>query len=291
MIKLELRNALAVINLNEQYEVGTGIQAVAGATGFGLPQRSLQWLEGAGDGSIYQGRRILSRDINLPLDVVGRDRVHLKKILSRLALMLAGPCTLTHIDEDGSRWSADVVLVGGGDFAYGEGSTGERDWQTTITLRAPSSYFTSEDVTSKSIGGDTTTGSFLSSMVSLPVASSQAIGSIDLENVGDADAYPVWEIHGPGHDFEAIAPLRDGQKTPESIRWEGTLADGEVLIIDTRTGLVVDQAGANRYADLAPAPRFWSIAPGRSVATASLIGVSPTSKIVCSWRPRKWMVI
>ncbi|MFF9644726.1 phage tail family protein [Kitasatospora aureofaciens] len=285
MIKLQLESTLDILNLNEVQEKGAGFQALTGMTGAGLPPVSVQWLEGAGDGSVYRGRRVLSRDIDLPLDVVGRDRAHLAALLSRLARVLAEPCTLALVDEDGSRWTTEVIRTGGGDVTYGQGTTGERDLQMVLTLRAADPYFTSAEASFQVIGGDTTTKSFLSSMVSLPVAASQAIGSITLENTGDAVAYPVWEIHGPGHAFQAVSPDK------ETLAWNGTIAAGEILTVDARTGSVVDQAGINRYADLAPAPRFWSIKPGLSTATAQLLGVTVDSKIICSWRPRKWMVI
>ncbi|MEU9044099.1 phage tail family protein [Kitasatospora sp. NPDC048343] len=285
MIRLQMESPLDVLNLNEVQEKGTGLQALTGLTGVGLPPVSVQWLEGAGDGSVYRGKRVLSREIDLPLDVVGRDREHLAELLSRLALVLAEPCTLAVVNDDGSRWTTEVVRTGGGDVTYGQGTTGERDLQTVVTLRASDPYFTSSEASSQVIGGDTKTGSFLSSMVSLPVAASQAIGSITLENTGDAVAYPVWEIHGPGYAFQAVSPDK------ETITWNGTLAAGEVLTLDARTGTVVDQTGANRYADLGPAPRFWSIRPGLSTATAQLLGVTADSKVICSWRARKWMVI
>ncbi|MFE3578129.1 phage tail family protein [Streptomyces vinaceus] len=285
MIRFQLESPLDILNLNEVQEKGTGLQALTGMTGVGLPPVSVQWLEGAGDGSVYRGKRVLSREIDLPLDIVGRDREHLAELLSRLTLVLAEPCTLALVNDDGSRWTTEVVRTGGGDVTYGQGTTGERDLQTVVTLRASDPYFTSSEASSQVIGGDTTTGSFLSSMVSLPVAASQAIGSITLENTGDAVAYPVWEIHGPGHAFQAVSPDK------ETITWNGTLAAGEVLTLDARTGTVVDQTGANRYADLGPAPRFWSIRPGLSTATVQLLGVTADSKVICSWRARKWMVI
>jgi len=285
VIRLQLESPLDVLNLNEVQEKGTGFQALTGLTGVGLPPVSVQWLEGAGDGSIYRGKRLLSRDIDLRLDIVGRDRAHLVELLSRLAMVLAEPCTLALIDDDGSRWTAEVVRVGGGDVTYGESTTGERDLQTVITLRSADPYFTSSEVSSQVIGGDTSTPGFLTSMASMRVASSQAIGSITLENAGDAVTYPVWEIHGPGHAFQTVSPDH------ETLAWNGTIAAGEVLTVDTRTGSVTDQAGSNRYADLASAPRFWSIKPGLSTATAQLLGVTADSKIICSWRPRKWMVI
>ncbi|WJN62875.1 Dit-like tail protein [Streptomyces phage phiScoe23] len=285
MAKLRLENSLDILNLDEVETAGYGVQALTGVNGLGLPPVSVQWLEGAGDGAVYRRSRVLTRDIDIPFDIVGRNRQDLKNHLSRLSLMLAGPCTLRMIEDDGTDWSTQVVRVGGGDYTYGSDTTGSRDVQMVVTFRAGDPYWTSSVISRKQIGGDLTATSFLGGLASMPVAASQAIGEILLENTGDAPAYPVWEIFGPGNNFKAVSP--NGQM----LWWTGTLAAGEKLIVDTRMGTVIDGTGANRYPDLAPAPRFWAIDPGISTAEASLLDVTNASKIVCSWRPRKWMVI
>jgi hypothetical protein len=285
MAKLLLENALDSLSLNGVEDEGRGVQATTGVSGLGLPPVSVQWLEGAGDGAMYRRTRVLARDIDIPLDIVGTDRDDLKSILSRLARMLAGPCTLRLVEDDGSDWSTDVVRVGGGEYAYGTDTTGNRDVQTVITLRAGDPYWTSSVTTTQQIGGTTTAGSFVSGFMSMPVASSQAIGEITLENTGDVAVYPVWTIFGPGDNFKAISP------TGETLYWKGTLAAGEKLIVDARYGTVKDGTGANRYSLLDTAPRFWAIEPGMSTCTASLLNTTSASKITVAWKPRKWMVI
>ncbi|QYW07203.1 minor tail protein [Streptomyces phage TagePhighter] len=285
MATLRLENSLDSLNLNEVETKGYGVQALTGVSGLGLPPVAVQWIEGAGDGAVYRRSRTLPRDIDIPLDIVGRNRQDLKDHISRLSLMLAGPCTLRMIEDDGTNWSTTVVRVGGGEYTYGTDTIGSTDLQTVITLRAGDPYWTSSTITAKQVGGDLTAAAFVSSFGSMPVAASQAIGSILLENTGDASAYPVWEIFGPGNNFKAVSP------SGEVLHWKGSLSAGQRLIVDTRQGTVVDSTGANRYADLAAAPRFWAIDPGISTAEASLLDVTNASKIVCSWRPRKWMVI
>ncbi|AKY03702.1 hypothetical protein AVT26_gp20 [Streptomyces phage Lannister] len=285
MAKLRLENSLDTLDLDQVETSGYGVQALTGVSGLGLPPVAVQWIEGAGDGAVYRRTRTLARDIDIPLDIVGRNRADLKKHLSRLALMLAGPCTLRMIEDDGTDWSTGVVRVGGGEYTYGVDSIGTTDLQTVITLRAGDPYWTSSVITSKQVGGDLTATPFVSSFMSMPVAASQAIGSIQLENTGDAVAYPVWEIFGPGNNFKAVSP------SGETLHWTGSLTAGQRLIVDTRRGTVVDSTGANRYSELATAPRFWAIDPGISTAEASLLDVTNASKIVCSWRARKWMVI
>ncbi|WP_406192345.1 phage tail family protein [Streptomyces griseus] len=285
MPKLLLASETDTLNLNEIMDKGLGYQAKTGATGFGLPPVSVQWLEGAGDGAVFRRRRVLTRDIDIPLEILARDRRHLQELTDRLALALAGRCTLTLLDEDGTRWITEVYRVGGGEYAYGADTTGEREFQTVITFRSPDPYWTSSEAQIRHVGGDEETTGFLTALATMPVAASQAIGEIELDNRGTADAYPIWEIVGPGTNFLAVSP------GGERLAWSGTLAANQRLIIDTRKGTVVDQAGANRYAELDEAPRFWTVKPGLSTATAQLEDISTASKITCSWRPRKWMVI
>ena len=71
MPSLALENDTDALDLDYVFKYGRGIQALSGATGFGLPPVSIRWLEGAGDGALYRGRRVLPRDIDLPLLVVG----------------------------------------------------------------------------------------------------------------------------------------------------------------------------------------------------------------------------
>lgn len=287
MARLQLESATDILDLDAVLKAGRGVQVRSGVTGLGLPPKQVQWLEGAGDGALARGRRVLRRDIDLPLLVQGVDREDLKAWLSRLAMVLAGTATLRLVEDDGSSWYTRVEHVGGGDYTYGIDSVGERDFFTVITLSSGDPYWTNADPRSITINTATTGAGFLGSgLVGLSVANSQAIGSINLENSGDARAYPVWTVYGPGQNFQAISP------SGEIIRWTGTLGAGEKLIIDTRNGTVVDGTGANRYGSLAPAPRFWSVPPGLTTSTASLDNITPgTSKIVCEWRPRKWMVI
>jgi hypothetical protein len=119
----------------------------------------------------------------------------------------------------------------------------------------------------------------------LRLAPSQLIGSLVLENPGDADAYPVWEVRGPGNGFRAVSP------SGEALAWNGTLAADESVTINTETGTVVDHLGRNRYADLAPAPRMWSVPPGVTSAAVQWLDTSAGSRITVSWRPRRWLVI
>jgi hypothetical protein len=285
MPRLQLEGAGDVLNLDDIAQLGTGVQATTGATGLGLPDVSVQWLEGAGDGAMYRGTRVRPRDIDLPLFLSASDRAGLQRLLSRLAVMLAGECVLRLVEDDGTDWSAKVHRVGGGDYVYGTDTTGDTTLRTVITFRAGDPFFTYSRASRKRIANTGAGRGLLTGLSRMRVSSSQAIGTILLENLGDAHAYPVWDVAGPGRDFKAISV------TGEGFHWTGALAAGQSLRVDTQRGTVIDHTGANRYRQLAPAPRLWRIPPGTTLATASMEDVTAASSITCSWRPRKWMVI
>lgn len=238
-VRLELVGSGVTIDLNSIMDTEEGVQAVAGLTGLGLPPVSLQWVEGAGDGATFRGRRVLSRDIDLPLHIVAPERESLKAQVVLLSRALADRCTLRFFDSNEiDVWSVDCYRVGGGDYAYGVDSTGEHDMDLVVTLRTESSYWTREQAVEVELVGE-------------------AIGSsLSLYNPGSADAFPVWEVTGPGAAFKVVSP--DGRV----LHYDKFIPADQTIVIDTAKGTVRDQDGSNRYDGLAEAPRFFRLAPG-----------------------------
>ena len=266
---LQLESATDVLRLDDVLMTGKGAQAISGLTGFGLPPVNVQWLEGAGDGATFRTKRLLPRDIDLPLYIDGSDREGLKTFLARLAHVLAGECTLRLVEDHATAsWSTKVHRTGGGDFIYGSDTTGERDLSMVITLRAGNPFWLKDEAESVTITNAGSGDNFMSQLAHLRVTPAQAIGKINLENEGDAEAFPVWTVIGPGTNFEAISP------SGERIAFEPPILGNEVITIDTATGLVTDQDGDNRYSDLAPSPRLWTVPPGLSIAEARMDAVS-----------------
>ncbi|MFC4089359.1 hypothetical protein [Micromonospora sp. GCM10011541] len=263
-MRLQLESSTDVFDLNDILMKGKGVQATRGLAGLGLPAVSTQWLEGAGDGALFRGQRVLPRDIDLPLHLLADNRQELQALVSRLAIMLAGECTLRLVEDDGSSWYTKVRRMGGGGFVYGEDTIGERELDVILTLRAGDPFWTYSEASRKVIENSGGGRGLLNGLAKLQISSSQAIGAITLENRGDATTYPVWEVNGPGKNFRATSA------TGESFLWTGTLAPDEKLIIDTKAGTVKDGTGANRYSQMASAPRLWSIPPGTTTAQAML---------------------
>lgn len=283
------------IDLNHQHERGWGWQAHAGVTGMGLPPVQGQWVEGAGDGAVHRGTRVLTRDLDLPLSFISNpamselfQRDELIKAVGRMGRMMSGEMRLTAIDTEGVSWYLIVHRVGGGNYVYGHDTTGENSMEMVVTVRAGDPYWTAVVPKVSEVIQQSSPSGLLASrpVTNLRLAASRAIGEIRIDNSsGDADAYPVWTVIGPGNTFRAVSP------TGENFQWNGTLAIGERLTVDCRTGTVKDGTGANRYSDMAPAPRFWAVPPGTTNVTASIQAPGATTRIAAQWRPRKWAVL
>jgi hypothetical protein len=280
------------IALNGVFTTDFGMEAVAGTVGLGLPPVSVQWREAAGDGAMFRGRRVLSRDIDVPIFVKSSDREDLKAQLHHLALVLSDEVEMRFHENENQHWYTKAHRTGGGDYVYGSDTQGEDDLMTVITFRAGDPYWTSSQTLSTTVKTSEAAGLLRAgnSLTNLSIASSQAFGAVILDNPGSADAYPVWQVQGPCTKFEAELLDFEGNAV-ESFTWNGTLAAGESLTIDTYSGLVTDHSGANRYGDFGPSPRLWRIPSGSSVANVVLTGATVNSSVTATWRPRNWLVV
>lgn len=265
-----------------------GPQVVTGATGFGSPDVDARWFSGAGDGAAWRGSRVQARDIALPLFIEG-SREELQAHLSAIAEALApseSPARLYVSDAVGEAWWADVVRVGSGDFDR------RASWvRLTLTLRAGDPFWTREDASQQTVRASGTGRGLLGtgrSLSMLRVSSGQALGAVLVENPGDAPAWPVTILEGPGTALTLASP------TGQTLTWEGNLLAGQRRVFDHRAGTLVDPddttGDPNRYDELGPAPLFWSLPPGNSTVTVELTGASSASSVTLSWRPRRWLV-
>lgn len=261
-----------------------------GLLGFGIPPVEVRIDPSAADGGVHRFTRRGVRDLDLPIVVIDNDRAAVEVHLRRLANLLndrSGPTVIRASYSTGEVWELRGHYVGGADAVRGE----EENlffarWVTQ--LQCPNPYWVRQTSESISIGtggagrGLIGTGRTLSK---LQVSSSQAIGDVILENNGDVDAYPVWQFKGPV-DYVTLTNA-DGSK---SFTYDAPILTGETITIDTFTGLVTDQTGANQYANLAASPKFFTIPPGESDVTIEAVGTDANSLISLFFQPRKEVV-
>jgi hypothetical protein len=299
MPKLRLESSTDAFDLDGVFGTGYGVVALDGVNGVGLPSIGTQWVEGAGNGAVWRGKRVLARDVDLPLAIVAPDRATLRATTTRLARMLDGPMTLRFVEDDGSSWTLDVRHNGGGQMVLGtDTDRAVTEASTVVSLRAGDPFWTSSAVQRVTVSAITGRGLLSydsdgsgpsprggSSLSFLRVSASQTLGDFTMPNDGDAPAFPTWTIVGPGSNLVVTS------STGESFAWNGTLTALDTLTIDTRNATVTDQTGASRYASLGPAPRLWKVQPGVTTAHVALTGSTSATVITVEWQPRRWTVV
>jgi hypothetical protein len=113
------------------------------------------------------------------------------------------------------------------------------------------------------------------------------LGDTIVNNTGNAPAYPVWKITGPG------TPTLANTTLGRSFGLATALVEGETVTIDTApdgTAYAIDQTGADRWPDLVKSsPRdLWELVKGPNHLNLALSGSSASSRIELSY-VRRWL--
>lgn len=264
----------------------SGVKALIAVRGTGLPEVTTQWFEGVGDGAAYRGARVLPRVIDVPVKVVGASREVIASRMSQVARILAPASGMVRftLQLGNFSWYLDVVRTGGGDWSWEDDTDGSSFLKTVFTLQAGDPYWTRVDESALSISLSGLGRGLIkeTSLSKLQVSTTSALGSVTFHNEGDVEAFPLWNVYAPFDGFTLVSP------SGETLRWVGTKATGHITV-DSRTGTVVDELGVNRYAELDPAPRFWKIPFGETVADITIDNATEASRIDVLWNERKWL--
>lgn len=260
--------------------------ARAGLLGLGIPPTNVRIDESASDGGVWRNTRRGVRNIDIPLTILGvsRDDVELKmRRLSRLVQDTKGPVTIRANYASGEEWDLQAHYVGGAESQYG--SEGDETWiNWVLSFQAPNPFWVRSTSESYYLGSGTTGRSIIPNLAELRVSSSQAIGTLIVENSGDVNAYPRWQFKGP---MDTVTVTSD---TGLSFSYNATITLGNTITIDTVAGTVVDQLGVNKYANLAPSPKLFSIPAGTSSLTVAATGATGDTLISMFYQPRKEVV-
>jgi len=187
---------------------------------------------------------------------------------------------------DGTARQIAVYCTTGLDQADDDSTKSGLAWSTyTLTFQAPDPLFAdAEPVTIEFVA--TPVGAGVPPMPPVDLAPGSVLGLTTVTNSGDADAYAVWTIFGPG------TPVLSNLTTGLAFGLNAPLGPTEVVTVDTRPGMqsAIDGTGANRWANLVQAdPRdLWPLLPGDNDLDLTLGGSGPTSAIVMSYT-RRWL--
>ncbi|MGE5619744.1 MAG: phage distal tail protein [Sphingomonadaceae bacterium] len=264
---------------------GVNCQVLRGRKGAFAPPVSFIEEEVPGrPGARYRQTKILPRNLDLPLLVRGTDPDDLRGRIGALVYAM---------DPDRGEGRIRVRSTSGEQrelfCRYAAGLEGEEggelwggDWaKFLVSFRAvdPHWYSTYPLVRTYSIGD----AALFFPLLPLNIAPSTLfVDDMQIENPGDHEAWPVWDLLGPGSDI-TLTNLTTGDSLSLTI----TLAAGEHLYIDTRPGVktVKHQDGTNAYDHLSATSRLWPLAVGINVVDLTMGGSSTDSQITLSFTP------
>lgn len=272
--------------------VGSEFTLKPGMTGTGTAPREITFSELAGGGSVVRHRRNTNMDIMIPFDVFhgyGEDSyAKLEDSRRRLENICTDQVEIRLQTKDGYR-SAFGYLKDGleGDFVKSVVNRYRMNLAPTFVCNDPW-WFGQERVLTQKVGA--ARKPFITAKVEaasdrrapfFPVvlASSTVDGAYQLDISGDAGAWPIWEVEGPGEDL-----LIEDVRTGERIFIEGEF--GETVTVDTRAGDI--------YSDTFTHGELWdrvsldsvlfALAPGRDRIKITMVNARPNSEVRLRYR-------
>lgn len=260
---------------SSDFVLGTGV------SGFGIPNTQLRIEDSAGNGGLYRYSKRGVRDLDLPIMVFGNDRAAVETNLRRLGRLLQdrkGATRITATYSDGSSVYLDAHYAGGAETQFGS-DAGQTYCRWVITMQAPQPFWESGQSNSFNVQASNSGRGLLPQLSKLKVSSSQALGAVTVTNIGDVETYPTWVLRGPLSNVI----ISDGTN---SFTYVAAIANGSSITIDTEAGTVVDETGANKYANLGPAPKLFTLQPGVSAMTISGDDATSASLVTCYYSPR-----
>lgn len=259
-----------------------------GFTGFDMPPVTL-FTDGTPGlaGASWQGGHDDVRTVFLPIYTEGATRaeaVNTRREFLRSLHWARGAATICVAEADGYRRYLDCVYTGGAEGSEGQGDSGQH-WTTYgLTLQAiDNPYWYGDLITPSSWAVADPRPFFPLNPGVFTLSASNVLGETVIDNVGDVDAYPIWELIGPATQLT----LRRGTRT---FQINATLATGEVLVIDTnkKQQTIIDNHGNNRWSDVqVGAIDLWPLAPGNNAVTIEVAGgLVGNTRVVLGYQPR-----
>lgn len=249
-------------------------------TGFGIPPAQLRIEESAGDGGVYRHSKKGIRTIDMPITVLGTDRSDVQTKLRRLGRLIqdtSGPTILQANYSDGETLELTAYYAGGAESQWGT-DAGLTWCRWVLTFQCPSPYWESNITEEFTVSAGITGRGLLPQLTKLQLTSSQVFGVITVDNDGDVPAYPIWTITGPISELE----ISNGTV---GFSFNSTVNAGEIIIVDTKLGTVVDTADVNRYSLLDAAPKLFRIEPGETSITVNGTNATTASQVKLSYSP------
>lgn len=272
------------IELNDP--AGSGVRIVEGASGLDAPPVALNISGLVGrDGGVLTNRRRPSRALVLPLVVTSTSRV--MDTVGELARKLQGPGTLVLDDGTNTRTLRDIVYEAGIDGPMTREthlvpSPGLQYRKMVVSLIALDPWWYGAETSFElSYGADT---GFDDASVSFDDAGVGFDGSSSTATTitGDAAASPLVTITGP------FTTCQVGIAGGETLEIAATLADGDVITVDTAAGNRgprINNGGID-WSLLTAGSRLFDLPVGAVTFVVGATGDGASSAVEVAYEPR-----
>lgn len=250
-------------------------------TGFNIPPALVRIENSAGDGGVFRHAKRGVRTVDLPITVLGTDRGDVQTKLRRLGKLtqnVTGPLTLEARYTDGQTLRLLTYYTGGAEGQWGS-SAGMVWARWTLSLQAPQPYWESAALEQFTVTRGSTGRGLLPQFSKLRISSSQAIGTVLIDNTGDVPMFPTYRIIGP---ITGLSISSNGF----SFGFTDPIPAGETIFVNTETGEVTDGDGNNVYALLEPAPKLFRIPVGESAILINGTDVTEDTRVDVYFRKR-----
>lgn len=275
--------------------IGEGYESLAGRTGFGVPLRELITDRMPGGAEMVTGERTGPRVMSIPLLIVAETPAEYLELYDRIVASVRHkrggrlvPGAIRVELPDG-RWRQISAYYQGGldpDEQILDDLIGAWHMFPRLEFRAPEPTWEGREISPRR--WQTSSGVPFYPIYPWRLSPSQALGSI-AENVqGDADAFPIWRITGPG------IPTAENETTGQSWAFDEAIPAGRTVTVDCRppelapeTGLTaVDDLGVDSWHRFADWPELWSLEPGVNELNVSVSGATVDTVVELTYRPR-----
>lgn len=279
-------------------DAGGTVHALGGASGYDvLAALSGRWFPPAAwieerapgiPGTILLGNEVKSLDFPLPLLVTGTGAAQLHQRLRDLMYWTdprRGDCWFRATAPDATTRQIRV-RVRSVDVPEDGGNRGF-DWQRVILdLHAPEAYWEATEPEEATYNQNFGVPAVFLNPVSffpLNLTGNVLFAGPVIDNLGDTESWPTWQITGPGTN-----PSLRNLDTGEQMTFTRTLGVGEIILIElTRSSVIVTDAfGTRLYSTMTNPSVPWPIRPGLNHAHLGMSDATSASSIALSYTPR-----
>lgn len=257
-----------------------------GATGLGWGPIELTTDALAGGGSVLRHRRLAEAEVMIPMLLGSRDFYQRRMDRRTLEELCDGEVEIRVTHKDGWHRSRSGYLKDGleGSYDSGEDSHDGQALVLTFACFDPWWYGAEKGFAQKVEAGRKPFITSFDGAATIPffpvvLASSTVAGAYQLQIAGDAPAWPVWEIHGPGEDL-----LIESMDTGERIFIEGTF--GEVVTVDTRLGDIYSEtySQGELWDRVSLDSVLFPLKPGNNSIKVTMVNARPNSEVRLRYR-------